>query len=104
MDEAEATGLLQYVLLQTATRLGIDNVQQMTGTQLLDEIRRQDPETHRLLDGFAEAYLRWYRFRSSLAKPGRKGPLAPEQQARLAELVDHRDRTREALLRRLRTL
>jgi hypothetical protein len=104
LDEAEATGLLQYVLLKTASRLGIDDVQQMTGTQLLEAIRRQDPETYRLVEGFAETYLRWYRLRSSLAKPRRQGPLTPEQQVRLADLAGHRDTAREALLRRLRAL
>ena len=104
MREGEAFGLLDLAIRHTAKKLGSHDVESKRIDELWEEICRRDPETHRLLTAFADAYLRWRRLQQEITQAPGQPPIRADQQARLAELARDRDGTREAVLRRLQSL
>ena len=100
--DVEAT--LQFAVRHTAQRLNITEADWKTIHELREDISRCDSETGRLLSEYIDAYLRWYRWHKAIEEAGKQGVLNTDEKRELIEFTEARDRTRSAIVERVRSL
>jgi hypothetical protein len=101
ITEHEVTGLLQFAVRHTATKLKVQNADWKAIDELLEEINAISSEIHSALVTFIDAYLDWYRFHKRIHDAGKEGQLDPDEQDELHALIKNRDATRNAILKLL---
>jgi hypothetical protein len=100
----EVTGLIQYAIRTTASKLGVSDVEWKVTDELLPLIKEKDDKTYDFLITFIEAYSEWFKFHEQIESLGRTGNLNAQETKQLRELIAKRDATREAILKKIKEL
>ncbi|MBI2388668.1 MAG: hypothetical protein HYV09_03540 [Deltaproteobacteria bacterium] len=103
VSEHDVENLAAWSVRRVAQAMKIETDWRST-IELTLTIEERDPELAALLSSFLDAYRAWFDEHRQIEATGRQGNLSSDEQVRLRERIDARDRTRAALSRRVSEL
>ena len=102
--EEDVKAMTHFIARNISKNLKVEEYDFKSTPELIEDIKRLDPETFKTLEAFLTAYREWFNFHKKIDQEGKSGNLSITVQQELIRLIQDRDKSRAELFKRVNDL